>query len=209
MNAADRTIEHAMSLVAQSRSLRERALERRRELQRRAEMVTAKPVYILKKKGGRQLSLRLDSWPIVGDWMIGSLQVGWCRRFDIALAANKNPAQACDRTGFLKTVSCIGLLHTLKGWLRGSNCCFCRAGQSVRLAQNHDWLLCWFRRRRDACGLKFTIHRYGCVDLFMSDAIGKCRRGRKADHGCDYENCLHVILPSFVLVKYCDFAAVF
>lgn len=61
MNAADKTIEHAMSLVAQSRSLRERALERRRELQRQTEMMVAKPVYILKKKGGRQLSFRLDS----------------------------------------------------------------------------------------------------------------------------------------------------
>jgi len=61
MTAADKTIEHAMSLVAQSRSLRERALERRRELQRRTEMMTAKPLYILKKNGGRQLSLRLDS----------------------------------------------------------------------------------------------------------------------------------------------------
>lgn len=50
-----------MSLVAQSRSLRERALERRRELQRQTEMMTAKPVYILKKNGGRQLSLRLNS----------------------------------------------------------------------------------------------------------------------------------------------------
>ncbi|KQO81287.1 hypothetical protein [Rhizobium sp. Leaf262] len=61
MTAADKTIEHAMSLVAQSRGLRERALERRRELQRRAEQVTTKPLYILKKNGGRQLSLRLDS----------------------------------------------------------------------------------------------------------------------------------------------------
>jgi hypothetical protein len=61
MPAADKTIEQALSLVAQSRSLRERALERRRELQRRTEYMTAKPVYILKKHGGRQLSLRLDS----------------------------------------------------------------------------------------------------------------------------------------------------
>jgi len=61
MPAADKTIEKALSLVAQSRSLRERALERRHELQRRTEYMTAKPVYILKKNGGRQLSLRLDS----------------------------------------------------------------------------------------------------------------------------------------------------
>jgi hypothetical protein len=61
MPAADKTIEQALSLVAQSRSLRERALERRRELQRLTEYMTAKPVYILKKHGGRQLSLRLDS----------------------------------------------------------------------------------------------------------------------------------------------------
>lgn len=61
MTAADKTIEHAMSLVAQSRNLRERALERRRELQRRTEFMTIKPLYILKKNGGRQLSLRLDS----------------------------------------------------------------------------------------------------------------------------------------------------
>ncbi|WP_416408690.1 hypothetical protein [Agrobacterium rosae] len=61
MPAADKTIEQALTLVAQSRSLRERALERRRELQRRTEYMTVKPVYILKKNGGRQLSLRLDS----------------------------------------------------------------------------------------------------------------------------------------------------
>ncbi|WP_320200053.1 hypothetical protein RMR16_005140 [Agrobacterium sp. rho-13.3] len=61
MTAADKTIENALSLVAQSRSLRERALERRRELQKRTEMMIARPVYILKKNGGRQLSLKLDS----------------------------------------------------------------------------------------------------------------------------------------------------
>lgn len=61
MTAADKTIENAMSIVAQSRSLRERALERRRELQRRTEVMTIKPLYILKKNGCRQLSLRLDS----------------------------------------------------------------------------------------------------------------------------------------------------
>ncbi|GAK70841.1 hypothetical protein [Agrobacterium rubi] len=61
MTATDKTIENALSLVAQSRSLRERALERRRELQRRTEVLTIKPLYILKKNGGRQLSLRLDS----------------------------------------------------------------------------------------------------------------------------------------------------
>lgn len=61
MTAADKTIENAMSIVAQSRSLRERALERRRELQRRTEVMTIKPLYILKKNGGRQRSLRLDS----------------------------------------------------------------------------------------------------------------------------------------------------
>ena len=61
MTAADKTIENAMSIVAQSRSLRERALERRRELQRRTEVMTIKPLYILKKNWGRQLSLRLGS----------------------------------------------------------------------------------------------------------------------------------------------------
>ena len=61
MTAADKTIENALSLVAQSRSLRERALERRRELQKRTEMMVARPVYILKKNGGRQLLLKLDS----------------------------------------------------------------------------------------------------------------------------------------------------
>ncbi len=61
MTATDKTIENALSLVAQSRSLRERALERRRELQRRTEVIIIKPLYILKKNGGRQLSLRLDS----------------------------------------------------------------------------------------------------------------------------------------------------
>ncbi|XUY28150.1 hypothetical protein RMR21_007385 [Agrobacterium sp. rho-8.1] len=61
MTTTDKTIENALSLVAQSRSLRERALERRREFQRRTEVLTVKPLYILKKNGGRQLSLRLDS----------------------------------------------------------------------------------------------------------------------------------------------------
>ena len=61
MNTADAAIENALSLVAQSRSLRERALERRRELQKRTVVITTKPLYILKKYGGRQLSLKLDS----------------------------------------------------------------------------------------------------------------------------------------------------
>lgn len=61
MNTADAAIENALSLVEKSRSLRERALERRRELQKRTEVITTKPLYILKKYGGRQLSLKLDS----------------------------------------------------------------------------------------------------------------------------------------------------
>lgn len=60
MTTSERSIEQALALVAQSRNLRERAEERRRDLRRKTEMM-AKPLYILKKNGGRQLSLRLDS----------------------------------------------------------------------------------------------------------------------------------------------------
>ena len=60
MTTSERSIEQALALVAQSRHLRERAEERRRDLRRKTEMM-AKPLYILKKNGGRQLSLRLDS----------------------------------------------------------------------------------------------------------------------------------------------------
>ena len=62
MNAADATIENALSVVARSRDMRERALERRRELQRRTEVIIARPLYVLKKhEGPKQLSLKLDS----------------------------------------------------------------------------------------------------------------------------------------------------
>lgn len=60
MTTSERSIEQALALVAQSRNLRERAEQRRRDLRRKTEMM-AKPLYILKKNGGRQLSLRLDS----------------------------------------------------------------------------------------------------------------------------------------------------
>jgi hypothetical protein len=61
MDRTKSVIENALSEVAAIRALRERNLERRQELQRRAEMLSAKPLYILKKHGGRQLSLKLDS----------------------------------------------------------------------------------------------------------------------------------------------------
>ncbi len=61
MTTSERSIEHALALVAQSRSLRERAEERRRDLRRKTEMMTTKPLYNLKKKSIRQLTLRLDS----------------------------------------------------------------------------------------------------------------------------------------------------
>ncbi|MDS7597133.1 hypothetical protein [Agrobacterium tumefaciens] len=58
----DSTIENALSVVARSQDMRERALERRRELQRRTEVITTRPLYVLKKQSGeRQLSLKLDS----------------------------------------------------------------------------------------------------------------------------------------------------
>jgi len=42
--------------------MRERALERRRELQRRTEVIITRPLYVLKKNDGpKQLSLKLDS----------------------------------------------------------------------------------------------------------------------------------------------------
>ncbi|NTJ42471.1 hypothetical protein G6L28_07640 [Agrobacterium larrymoorei] len=61
MTRADVAIQDALNVVAKSRDLRERAEARRRELQRKTEFMTAKPIYILKKNGGRQLSLKLDS----------------------------------------------------------------------------------------------------------------------------------------------------
>ncbi len=61
MTTSERSIEQALALVAQSRSLRERAEERRRDLRRKTEMMTTKPLYNLKKKSIRQLTLRLDS----------------------------------------------------------------------------------------------------------------------------------------------------
>lgn len=62
MNTADATIENALSVVARSRDMRERALERRRELQRRTEVIITRPLYVLKKnEGPQQLSLKLDS----------------------------------------------------------------------------------------------------------------------------------------------------
>ncbi len=61
MTTSERSIEQALALVAQSRSLRERAEERRRDLRRKTEMMTTKPLYNLKKKSSRQLTLRLDS----------------------------------------------------------------------------------------------------------------------------------------------------
>lgn len=62
MKTADVTIENALSVVARSRDMRERALERRRELQRRTEVIITRPLYVLKKRQGpRQLSLKLDS----------------------------------------------------------------------------------------------------------------------------------------------------
>lgn len=60
MTTSERSIEQALALVAQSRDLRERAEARRRDLRRKTEMI-AKPLCILKKNGGRQLSLKLDS----------------------------------------------------------------------------------------------------------------------------------------------------
>lgn len=62
MNTADATIANALSVVARSRDMRERALERRRELQRRTEVIITRPLYVLKKnEGPKQLSLKLDS----------------------------------------------------------------------------------------------------------------------------------------------------
>ena len=62
MNTSDAAIENALSVVARSRDLRERALERRRELQRRTEVIITRPLYVLKKNDGpKKLSLKLDS----------------------------------------------------------------------------------------------------------------------------------------------------
>jgi hypothetical protein len=62
MNTADAPIENALSVVARSRDMRERALERRRELQRRTEVIITRPLYVLKKnEEPKQLSLKLDS----------------------------------------------------------------------------------------------------------------------------------------------------
>ena len=62
MNTADAAIENALSVVARSRDMRERALERRRELQRRTEVIVTRPLYVLKKnRVPKQRSLELDS----------------------------------------------------------------------------------------------------------------------------------------------------
>lgn len=60
MNNVENVVERALSSVARTRELRARNMDRRTELQKRAEALAAKPLYILKKYGGRQLSLELD-----------------------------------------------------------------------------------------------------------------------------------------------------
>jgi hypothetical protein len=60
MTRSEFVIEQALSAVAHARAARARDAERRAQLQMRAE-VAAKPLYILKKYGGRQLDLKLDS----------------------------------------------------------------------------------------------------------------------------------------------------
>ena len=62
MNTSDAAIENALSVVARAPAMRERARVRRRELQRRTEVIITRPLYVLKKnEGPKQLSLKLDS----------------------------------------------------------------------------------------------------------------------------------------------------
>ena len=61
MTRSEEVIERAMKFVATSRAERERHMERRAELQRRAEFATVPPAYAIKKFGGIQLPLKLDS----------------------------------------------------------------------------------------------------------------------------------------------------
>ena len=56
LNAAER----ALALVNQSKSLRERSLERRRALQEKTDKILAHQPYVLKRNMGKQLSLNLD-----------------------------------------------------------------------------------------------------------------------------------------------------
>lgn len=53
--------ERAIALVNQSKSLRERTLERRRILQEKTDKMLAHQPYVLKRHMGKQLSLNLDA----------------------------------------------------------------------------------------------------------------------------------------------------
>jgi hypothetical protein len=55
MNTADAAIENALSVVARSRDMRERALERRRELQRRTEVIITRPLYVRKMRKNKEV----------------------------------------------------------------------------------------------------------------------------------------------------------
>lgn len=52
--------DRAIALVNQSRQLRERTLERRRELQKKTDKMLAHQPYVLRSSMGKQLSLQLD-----------------------------------------------------------------------------------------------------------------------------------------------------
>ncbi|MDO9415653.1 hypothetical protein [Pararhizobium sp.] len=53
-------IERALLAVAHTKAMRERHRMQRMEFQKRAEMVAARPAYVL-KRAGQQLSLELNS----------------------------------------------------------------------------------------------------------------------------------------------------
>ncbi len=61
MDRTQAVIENALSAVEQARAIRERNLERRAKIQKKLEDAAKPPLYILKKYGGQQMSLKLDS----------------------------------------------------------------------------------------------------------------------------------------------------
>jgi hypothetical protein len=61
MTRAEEVAQRALAFVAASRAARERDLEWRKQAFGRIQNATPLPAYILKKHGGLQLSLKLDS----------------------------------------------------------------------------------------------------------------------------------------------------
>jgi len=61
MTRAEEVAQRALAFVAASKAARERDLESRRKAFERIRNATPLPAYLVKKRGGLQLSLKLDS----------------------------------------------------------------------------------------------------------------------------------------------------